>query len=376
MLIRNVLLFADGVITLLCGFLLFYIFFFRTNCKGYFHLLWSLGFIFYGLEIFLRLFPHPNLLFVASFFVFALILWFSGLGLILGMLKKFLIIVSLLTALLHTGILLNLVFLSYVSVIVFLILFTFGIFLLKTKYGGVVYPILFGWIMLTALNILFIFRSLPESYIDTLASVAKIIIVFGILNSNFQYIGTSISPILKRVTCKPRTLRANFTLVKCGRVSRLKELNWIKQIVLNNLANNLKTTLITIYDSISTLELEELELLNNKNVNVVRVLREIKRENIGTNPTIIKDDLTSLGLLISNIIRQNEKEEPQTIIVYPLSWLILTHGWRNIYLLLSTKISELKESQTHLLAFYYPKVHNDKTISYTLEKMAEQIISL
>jgi hypothetical protein len=118
-------------------------------------------------------------------------------------------------------------------------------------------------------------------------------------------------------------------------------------------------------------------LLNNGNVNVVRVLREVKERTEKTNPVTVKDDLTSLGLLISSVIKQNEKEKvPQTIIVYPLSWLILTHSWKNMYLLLSSKISELKESQTHLLAFYYPKVHNDETISYTLEKMAEQIISI
>jgi len=312
-----------------------------------------------------------------GFFVFSLFLWFVGLGLILKTFKKFLVTGIFLVTLTVIGEFLSSKILTFTIITTFFVLVTVGVFLAKKRYGKLVDPLLIGWVLLTITNTLFVLEVPLTFYLDLPASFAKIIIAYGILNPNFFYVGTHMAAFLKKASSKPCSTRAHFTLVKCEKASRLKELNWLKQIIEDNLTDNLKTTLVTVYDSISTTELADLEFLSNKNIGLIRVLREVKEQSKSSNITLLKDDLTSIGLLFSNLIAQNRKEpKDQVLIIYPLSWLILTHGWKNMYLLLSSKISELKETKTHLIAFYYPNTHSDKTIHYTLEKMAEQIISI
>lgn len=63
--------------------------------------------------------------------------------------------------------------------------------------------------------------------------------------------------------------------------------------------------MVVLYDLVSLLELEELKLLDHKDVHVVRILREIEREKLREKYSVnifdkekfsvIKDNSTSLG---------------------------------------------------------------------------------
>lgn len=372
----------NGFVTIICGTVLFHLFY-KQNFESYFHFFWFLGFILYGLEILLGagiplMISLPVVLFL---FAFSLIFWIIGLALILKekISKKFLITASLFGVLLTISLVLNHQGLTSLLILTFLVLITLilGILFARLKYGKIMDPLLFGWVMIGAINILYGIRVLPPFYADIFAFIAKVVIICGILNPNFQFVGTSADFLLKRGNLTlSQPSNTHFTLIRCEKISRLKELNWIKRIVTKSLTKNFEVTLIIIYDSISTQELKDLKLFSNsENIKVVRVLREIKEK---TNDSLkVKDDLTSIGLLISKIIEKSREEKRhQVMVIYPLSWLILTHGWKSIYLLLLNKISELKESKTHLITFYYPKTHNDKTIPHILEKMAEQVMSI
>ena len=72
----------------------------------------------------------------------------------------------------------------------------------------------------------------------------------------------------------------------------------------------------------------------------------------------IGDDLSQLDLLFSDIVNMsNERQIGSEIILYSLSTVIHTHGWKRLYTFLTSKIPLVKSSIVHLTCFYYPETH-------------------
>jgi len=361
-------------VTVICGLFLFKVYL-DWKCKNHFHLLWGLGFVFYGVQIFLRL-KLPLLdIFVVILFFSSLLLWFCGIGLAMQMLRRFLIVmtIAILVTAIYTlsfrgGLIIGVI--PYSMVIA-------GVILLRRKYGKVLNLLLLGWILLLTTNILFGLVLLPEYFIDFFAVISKLVIVYGATSPMFPAVGMRVEEFLRKSSEKPVVERTHIALVKCTGSSRLKELSWIKQSVLENSKKGIKTILIILYDLISPLELKDLGLLDHEDVYIVRVLRDVRQETDLKKLTTIRDDLTSLGVLFSKIVKYaRENSVNCNIILYSLSWLIRSHGWRSVYMLTTQKIPDLKNSPVCLQAFCYPDIHKNKTALSLFERMAEETIIL
>jgi len=377
---------TNSYVTLTCGVYLLHVYAMHGR-RNFFHLLWALGFLLYGAEILLNLWLPTTHIARITLFILSMIGWFVGVGFLLPKLRKSFIVIAILTLLLF--LIVSFGFEKYPLTLALTpyIMVTVGIILLMKRYGKFLYSLFLGWVFLLAVNLLFLIGFLSPYQADLLAIPAKIIILYGAVNPAFAMVDIEMQRWLLKTSQTPPAQHSHFTLVKCIRTSHLRELSWIKQKVTDNSKRGIKTFLLILYDLISLDELKGLDLLNHKDIHIVRVLRETEKpkygEEYGVNvfdeesSSLINDDLTSLGFLISRIVKYGrEKKIECNIILYSLSWLIHTHGWRNVYLLLTYKMPEIKNSQTYLHAFYYPETHEERTVLKTFEKLAEQIMTI
>ena len=367
---------VNGFVTVLCGLFLFNTYV-KWKCRNHFHLLWGLGFIVYGAEILLRVVTRYSWMnpFIFLMLFISIIFFFCGIGLAMEMFKKFLVTIVA-TVVIVSFLILNFEntdFLFFVPGLIFI----GGVFLLRKRYGKIINVLFLGWILLFITNIPLVFSLTSQYYVDSLAVCAKLIIVYGAANPMFAMVGMRMEEFLKRTERSPPLERSHIRLVKCMGDSRLKELSWIKQTVLEGSKKGIKTILVILYDLISPSELKDLELLNHEDVYLVRVLRDVKEETTFGKLMTIKDDLTSLGFLLSSIIKYSQENSVNcNVIFYSLSWLIHSHDWRSVYMLVTHKTPDIKNSPVHLHIFYHPETHKDDYAISLFEKMAEEIITL
>jgi len=160
--------------------------------------------------------------------------------------------------------------------------------------------------------------------------------------------------------------------------SKVDEMNWIRKMVQENTKQGISTVLITLYDLISPSELSK-NWITEKNVYLIRMLprgggaiKAFEAKNMAIN-----DDVAQLEIMISDIIQYcGERKISCQIILYTLTWLIHTHGWRRIYSLLASIMSNLKNGPVQLCCFYYPETHEDKSEIARFEKLSDRIIEI
>lgn len=377
---------TNGYVALTCGVYLLHIYT-RWGRRNYFHLFWALGFILYGVGVLFRFSFQVTSLLLGMLFTVSLTMFFIGTGFLFPKLKEVFLIVATITFLVLLAAYSGFSDLLFVVAPIPYMLVASGIILLMKNYGKFFYSFFFGWIFLSIVDLAAFSGFLSWLYADILSILAKVLILYGAVNPMFAMVGVEMQRLLWRTSQAPPVKRSHFTLIKCSKTSHLREISWIKQTVTDNTKKGIKTFLLILYDLISLPELEDLEFLAHEDVHVVRVLRETEKAKLKEEHdikifnkerfSVIKDDLTSLGLLISRIVRYSrEKNVDCNILVYSLSWLIHTHGWRNIYLLLTYKIPEIKNSQVYLHAFYYPEIHENGVHRSTFEKLAEEIVTI
>ena len=167
----------NGALTLLCGVWLLYLYI-RGELKTLPIFLWAFAFVFYGLEIFARIFGFPFQVF-AVLSILMIVLFVLGLGIIL---RKSMIIHVILFGVLITA--LVLIFLGYgfyghmIMLVFFYVTMTIGSVLIVSKYGSEIYPLLLGWTILLVSNLFLLYiRSNPITDIN--CSVAKVIFTLG-----------------------------------------------------------------------------------------------------------------------------------------------------------------------------------------------------
>ncbi|RLI00501.1 hypothetical protein DRO30_05615 [Candidatus Bathyarchaeota archaeon] len=361
--------------------------------KSYFHLLLSLGFILYSLGIFSRFwFPSFTSYQFFTLIYLALFSWATGfLFMVVGRFKISLAVVfsliflaSLALYLLYFLGILNSVLGVLTPYLMVALLATGGMILLIRIHHFLPTSLLTGWSMLVASNILEFFNLASVEFLSMTSATAKILFLYGAANPMFAMVGVEMSKLLRTGLNVSLITRSHVSLVKCVNTSHLRELSWIKQFTTDNSKAGIKTILVILYDIISPSELKEMRMLEDKSVHVVRVLPEAEKEDVTSEEysfldekdfSIIRDDLASLGLLLSSIVNYSrDKLIPCNIVIYSLSWLIHTHGWRSVYTLLTRKMPDIKNSQVHVYMFFYPEVHEDKTILSTFEKLAEEVI--
>jgi len=92
---------------------------------------------------------------------------------------------------------------------------------------------------------------------------------------------------------------------------------------------------------------------------------------------VVNDDLNQLEILFTDVINfSNSNYIPCEIILYNLSQMILTHGWRRVYSFLISKLSNIKSSHVNFTCFYYPDTHENQSEIRVFERMADSIVAL
>jgi len=117
--------------------------------------------------------------------------------------------------------------------------------------------------------------------------------------------------------------------------------------------------------------------LNEGDFYLVRMLpsSEQKIQSFEDNIAVMSDNLLQLEILISEIVAYSQERRIRIdFIVYTLSWIIHTHGWESVFNLLTSKISNLKNSDVKFYGFYYPETHPPEEIT-KFERLADKIIS-
>ncbi len=363
---------------------LFYVYA-KFGRRSFFHLFWALGFIFSGIGVLSRLNFQVDLFLLGVLFTASFTMFFVGISFLFPKFKGVLLftvatvcLILLETYLLYPGLVFAVAPIPYTVVLL-------GIVLVMRKYGKFLYSLFFGWIILTVVDLATFSGFLSLYYAYMLTVPAKVLVLYGAINPMFGMVGVEMQKWLWRTAQLPPVKRSHFTLIKCVKTPYTREISWIKQRIVDNIKNGIKTFLVVLYDLISVDMLKDLEFLEHRDVHVIRILRETEEPRLKEEYDIfdkekilvVKDDLTSFARLISRIVRYSqEKGLTCNIIFYSFSWLIHTHGWRNIYLLLTYKIPEIKNSNVYLHALYYPEIHEEKVTVNIFEKLAEEIITI
>lgn len=357
--------------------------------KKRFYLLWGVGFILYGINILVRVgVPMTNWIIPTPTLWFSFLLNMSG----------FIFIITGIGTLLDMG---KIVFMStlglpLIPVIVYVLsgskligwtatlspwfLISLSLILIRRKYAASVDLFIVGWVLLFFLNVSIPLNMIKTFYTELLAIFGKLVIFLGMTNPRFSFLVDDLKRFLisGEPEVYPDETLEHFTLSYPTSGHRVQEIEWISEKVAKNSIRGIRTVLIILYDLISSSELRSLRLDENK-LYLVRMLPggqnspQVFRESVMS----MDDDLTQLDIFLSDIISYSKERRIQcNIILYTLSWLIHTHGWKRVYSFLISKISDLKASSVQLHCFYYPETHGDKAEISKFEKMADKVFTI
>ena len=375
----------NGMITI--GFFPFLFQIYRKTSRR-FYLLWSLGFLLYGLNIIIRgifLFtdfgmPTMGSLFAFIFLISGFILLLTGVGDLVNRAR---------TALIFSMILPLLVIIIFfatgpenlgraISLSPYLFIST-GLLVIRRRYAATLDLLIVGWLILLLVNIGQPLGLISSSFVEMMAVFGKVIIFYGMVSPKFSFLVDDLKRYL--ISGTPEVYNnenhLGLTLINSGEVDRNTEIQWIIKKIGENSPKAVRTVVVTIYDTISPRDLRAAGL--DDDFFLVRVLAggtghlRTFEEQIMT----LSDDPNELELLFSDIMGfSNDKKIRCEIILYSLSILIHTHGWKRIYTFLLSKMSQLKVSNVAIYAFYYPKTHSEDADIAKFEKLADRVIAI
>lgn len=371
----------NGLITL-SFFPLLYNLYKRTNRR--FYLYWSLGFLLYGINIMLRVVATEIVVSQLTLFIFFLttmgfILIVTGIGELIKRTRYLLTMTLILPVILLIQYFLGgdwqyFIWFIVLSPYMFIVLSLAGI---QRFYNYDVKMLLAGWTNIFILNMAFAFELMNSGFVDLLSAVAKVIIYWGMTQPSFAFIVDDLNRFMISGIATEYHLPENgeFSLVNLNGHTREKEITWMKNRIEANSKKGIRTILISYYDLITPRDLSMSE--ENEDTYFVRIQTGSKsmpspfEEKVMT----IGDDLSQLDLLFSDIIKlSSERQIGSEIIIYSLSTVIHTHGWKRLYTFLTAKIPLIKSSIVHLTCFYYPETHETGADISKFEMMADKII--
>lgn len=372
------------VVTLAIATLLLRIY--RRNYRR-FYLYWGVGYVFYGVNIFLRLFT-PTEFDVSTLGVTAFLLMMLGFAFIVAGVGELVnqtrtLLVSTLSLLLLPLIQIILgrewVSLAFLVVLTPYLFMGLSLMVLNWKYGVDVQLQIAGWFNLFFVNLGFITKLVDPGFTDLTSTVAKVVIFMGMTQPRFSFLEDDLKQFLMGGIPVEYAIsvEGNLSMVNQANISREKDRQWIKEKIISNSRKGIRTILLSIYDLITPKEIFEQN--TEENLYFVRVLSG-SRSSLNTfeeKIMSINDDLNQLDILFTDVINySNEKKIPCEIILYTLSHLIHTHGWRRVYSFMTSKNPVLKSSQVQLTCFYDKKSHEVESDIIKFERLADSVMSV
>ena len=372
----------NGVVTLYFAPSLYKIY---RNTNRQFYLFWALGYLFYGVNIILRLFiPEGFEITIGSmitffFFLLGFIFMVVGVGELIN--KRRLMLASTLTILLP---ILQYIFgtewipISLTFAILPYIVMPTSLIIINWKWKVDLRLLSAGWATLFLANLGFLMNKIDPGFVDLISILSKCIIYIGMIQPSFSFIVDDLRVFLLGgfPTEYSKRIIGSFNLVNIKNTNREREIFWINEKVDKNTTIGVRTILITLYDLITNKSIIRFE--ENDNLYLVRVLPGTRSilNTFEERIMSINDDLNQLDLLFSDVIKfSTERKVPCEMILYSFSHLIHTHGVRRLYSFITTKIPLIKASQVTLTCFYYPGSHEKESDIVIFEKLADSIIT-
>jgi len=252
-----------------------------------------------------------------------------------------------------------------------------GLVFIHFKYSMDLRLLIAGWVNSLLINIALIMGYAERGFVDLFSTFGKIIIFWGMTQPRFSYLEEDLKQFLLggAPSVYFDSVKGGLNLVNINNGSKEREIQWIKERVLSNSKKGLRTIMLIIYDLITPADIRNGEI--EEELYFVRILAGNRgplktfEEKIIT----IDDDMNQVDILFNDIISySNERNVPCEIILYSLSHMIHTHGWRRIYSFMTSKIPVLKSSQVQFLSFYYPETHENISDILKFEKIADNVI--
>jgi hypothetical protein len=384
-LILVVLRFINCVLTL-AFFPNLYLIYRKTNRR--FYLLWGLGFLFYGVNVVIRTsmlalsLESMNMeVFAFMFMVIGFTLIITGIGELINR-TRLLLLAALsvplaLTILYFTT---KPMFLGQVIAFLPYVFIAVSLLIIRIYFSATIDFLVIGWMMIALTNIGYGFGFISPMFVEIYVIFAKVILYYGSLYPRFSYLVDDLRRFL--ISGMPTQYfdvpGEKFVLVKANSGKRSNEIQWIKNRIDENSKKAVKTIMLTTYDLISPTDLKATDV-DEENLYIVRMVQggksafDIFAEHLIT----INDDFNDLDILFTDILAfSSERKINCQIILYNLSSLIHTHGWKRVYTFILSKISYLKNSNVYLYALYYPRTHEVESEIAKFEQLADSVIEI
>jgi len=255
-----------------------------------------------------------------------------------------------------------------------------SLLIIRVRYSSSLDLFVVGWAILTFSNVGSLFGVMELTYVELMAIFGKVVILFGVLYPRFTYLADDLRRFLiAGVPQQYLDQRGDkFVLYNSKSGKRSIEIKWIKEKIADNSLKDIRTIIISTYDLISPTDLM-VNTNEDGNMYFVRMIQGGKSllHDFGERIVVINDDMNDLDILFTDIINfTNERKITAQIILYNLSALIHTHGWKRVYTFLLSKISLLKASNVYLYSLYYPKTHELESEIAKFEKLADSVIEI
>ncbi len=353
-----------------------------------FYLLWGTGFLLYGVNILTRVIlpligfedSINGQLFSFVLFLSGFVLIITGIGDLVNKART-----MLLSALIIPIVIAAVVYFTTqpyvlgraVSISPFLFI-SISLFFIRREHSASLDLFVVGWAILLLDNIALAVGMMSDVFVEVFAIFGKVVIFLGMTYPRFSFLVDDFRRFLMSGVPEAYLENNRNRLILVNPISgqRSEELQWIKDKIDENKVKAVRTILITTYDLISAADLAS-KGIDEKDLYLVRMLTggrgtiSVMKEHVVT----INDDLNELDVFFSDIMFfSNERKISCQIIVYTISALIHTHGWKRVYSFLLSKMSQLKASNVQVYGVYYPETHTEKADITKFEKMADKLL--
>ena len=374
----------NGAVTIAIASLLLSIFR-KTNRR--FYLYWGIGYVLYGVNIIIRMLTPTELgvsflgVIAFLFLMLGFAMMVAGIGELVDRTRTFL--VSSLSIILIPLIQFTLdrewvplVMILGLAPYLFMVL---SLIVIDWKFGVEVKLQIAGWLNLFFINLGFITEIVDPGFTDLTSIVAKIVIYLGMTQPKFSFLADDLRMFLIGGVPEEYTNRVEgrLTMLSQSNTGKEKDVQWIRERLLNNSKKGIRTLLISMYDLITPDDIINKDAVDE--LYFVRVLpgnRSILRT-FEDRIMSINDDLNQMDILFSDVISySNERTIPCEIILYTLSHLIHIHGWRRVYSFITSKNPVIKSSQVQFTCFYDSRSHEDRSEIIKFENLADSMVSV
>jgi hypothetical protein len=370
---------VNGAATILISVLLFKLY---RRMDRRFYLYWSVGFLFYGVNIFLRLWVASMEVSALGLLAFVLntvgfILIMTGIGELVGKARVTLLVtVVVQVSLTLLGLFAGSSAVAWLALLSPHVLIVLSLGVILFRYHVDISLILLGWVPIFAVNLALAYGALDIVYVDLVSAASKLVVYRGMSEPIFSELADSLHEFLlggMAAEYEGEHL-GGFYLVELGSASRAREIQWINRRVKENRRRGVRTVLFSFYDQITSGDISE---ENRGDLFLVRVLQgQTGLVNVfDSHETTVNDNPSHLYIVLQDIVEASvESTAPAEVIVYSLSNAIHVHGLNRMYATVTSMKMRLEESHVNLVCFIHPETHGEEGVTARFESMAEGVI--